>query len=130
MTMVMAVAVMMVAGDEIVFNVAGNPLGGDFIDGAGAASDNFDADAGQDVDCALAHVAGEHDFDAFVSKYRGYVGFAAAALWGVHAFLGDNLFVVVQSDDGVVIAMAEVVINVAVSGGQSYFHVSSPEYVN
>lgn len=122
-TVIVAVAIVVIAGDQVVFEVAGKVFGGDVVDGAGAAADDFDLVGLEDVDCALAHVAGEHYFDAEVGENRGYVGFAAAAFRGVHCLFVNDIFVIIQSEDGVVVTMAEVVVDIAVTGGQCNFHI-------
>lgn len=115
--MLVAGAIVVIAKDDVVFDFSGEPLCGDVVDIAGTAADDFDLVCSEYVDCTFTHVACEHDAHAHVGEDGADVGFAAAAFGGGHGFFVCDLIVAVQSENGVVITMAEMVVDLTVAGG-------------
>ena len=111
----MMVAVVVVAGDLVVFEGAGEVGCEDVFDRAAAAADDLDAVGIEHVEGAVSHVAGEHHAHADARHLWRDVGFAAAAFWRWHIFGGDD-FSAFHGDDGVVVAVTEMVVDASVSG--------------
>jgi len=120
--MLVICAIVVVTHDELILDFARQPFRGDVIDVAGTAAHDLDLVGIQYVDRALAHVACEHDLNAHIGKDWADIRFATATFGGIHGFLVDDLVVIIQSEDGVVIAMAEMVVDVSVAGGKCNFH--------
>jgi hypothetical protein len=118
----MVATIVVVTGDEVVLNVSCEPFIYYFFDGAGAPSDDLNADALEDVDGTFTHVACQHGFDAFLGEDRGDVGFAAASFRRIHGLGLYYVLFIVESHEGVVIAMAEVIVDISVTSGEGYFH--------
>ncbi len=116
-------AVVVVANDHGVFDLTCQPFGDYVVDIAGTAAYYLDFVGTEDVDRALAHVTGEHDFYAHLGKDRGDVGLATATFGRSHVLFADNVVVAVQSDDGVMVAMSEMVVDLAVTGRKCNFHI-------
>lgn len=111
----MMVAVVVVAGDLVVLEGAGEVGGKDVFDWAAATADDLDAVCIENVQSAVAHVAGEQHTHAHAGHGWGDVRFAAAALWRWKILGGEN-FSAFNGGDGVVVAVAEMVVDAAVSG--------------
>ena len=85
------------------------------------ATYNLDIVALELVLCTLAHVACEHYFDAHLLHYRGDVGLTSAAFGRVEA-RGGNDVLIFDVEDGIVGAVAEVIVDVAITRRNSYLH--------
>lgn len=109
------VAVVVIAGDLIVLECAGEISGEDVFDWAAAAADDLDAIGIEHVQGAVAHVAGQKHAHAHACHLWGDVGFAATTLWGWQIFGGDD-FTGFNGCNGVVVAVTEMVVDAAVSG--------------
>ena len=74
----MAAMFMLGAGQSRIFQIARKPFFRDGFDFTRAAAQYINAVAVQYMNCPLAHVAGQHQFDALLGQCLGNIGFAAA----------------------------------------------------
>ena len=111
----MMVAVVMVASDLVVNEIAGKICGQYVFDWAAAAADDLDAVGVEHILGAVAHVAGEKHTHTHACHGWSNVGFAATALWGWQIF-GSGHLTVFNGRDGVMVTMSKMVVDAAVSG--------------
>ena len=78
---------------------------------AGAASNSRDAIAGQDVHCPAAHVPCQHHGYTHAGQLRDDVRLASAAGRGSQHLFRYDLVLVINTEDGETLAVAEVLID-------------------
>ena len=66
------------------------------------------------IQCAVTHIARQHNLDTQLLQVLGYARFAAATLWRGQILTADNILAV-YSKYGIVVAMPEVVIDPSVA---------------
>jgi hypothetical protein len=91
-------------------DLVGKPSLDDFFERSLTAADHADAMGFENIHCALAHVAGEHDFDSRRRELRYDIGFASASGRGRKSFLLDDAVVLIYGEHGKALAMAEMAV--------------------
>ena len=94
---------------------------GNFLHIARAAANHHNVLRVEHVECAVAHIAGEHHVHAHLPQHKGDVALAAATLRRRNGLGASNLFVF-NRINGVFLAVSEMVINAAIACGDCYFH--------
>lgn len=94
---------------------------GNFLHVARAAANHHNVLRVEHVECAVAHIAGEHRVHAHLPQSEGDVALATAAFGRRNGFDTSNLLVF-NCIDGVFLAVSEMVINAAIACGDCYFH--------
>jgi len=108
-SMAWTTAVGMATGPRIA-NPPCQPCLGDLTHVAGAASNDLDSVARQDVDGPAAHVPGQHHGDAHAGQLWDDVRLASTARWGRQHLLRYDLLVV-NLQNGETLAVAEMLID-------------------
>ena len=83
-------------------------------DVAAATADDLDAVRGEFVQCAVAHIAYQHNTYAHLLKFGSDARLAAATLRRGQIFAADNLLAI-YSKYGIVVTMSKVVIDLSVT---------------
>jgi len=65
----------------------------------------------QYIDCTRSHIPGQHHFYPHVREDLHYVGLTAATRGGLDNFLIHDIFLIVDRDNGKILAMTKMCIN-------------------